>query len=114
MTFNSAPILQDGYSPLYVASQNGHHEVVKVLCEHKALVNKISANGSTPLYVASQNGHTKCVEYLLKYKADHSISYGAGYRSVTSHFNTNYELETLNNVLSFIITLLFCGLLNFV
>lgn len=32
-------ILQDGWSPLAVASEMDHHEIVKLVCDHHADVN---------------------------------------------------------------------------
>ena len=57
-----------GYTPLYIASQNGHLEVVELLCKYGANLDKIgmrhidifliftAPNGSTAIYVSSQNG----------------------------------------------------------
>ena len=51
-----------GHSPLYVAAENGHLEVVKCLIKHKADVDKASKRVCTPLYAAAQNGHLDIVE----------------------------------------------------
>jgi len=61
----------NGATPLYVAAQNGHTEVVKLLQDNNADVNASRTNdGSTPLYVVAQNGHTEVVKLLLDNNAD--------------------------------------------
>jgi ankyrin repeat protein len=69
-----------------VAAQNGHADVVRLLCKKGAVINKVSANGSTPLYVAAQNGHMNAVEALLEFTADMNLAYGAG--TICSHNQT--------------------------
>ena len=46
----------DGMTPLYIASYNGHKEIVNALIAD-ADVNKVDYDGMTPLYIASCNGH---------------------------------------------------------
>ena len=56
-----------GSTPLIVACEKGHCEVVELLLAHtKTDVNKtMSVNGSTPLTMACWKGHNKVVELLL-------------------------------------------------
>ncbi|XP_063448236.1 uncharacterized protein LOC134727779 [Mytilus trossulus] len=78
---------EDGWFPLYWASQEGHVDVVKELLQHSAEINKCSNNGTSPLYmatdvnkctnedasplyIASQNGHVDAVKELLQHSAD--------------------------------------------
>lgn len=57
---------EKGVTPLYLACQNGHETIVKILLEHHAEANQgIATSGATPLYVASQNGHAAVVKALL-------------------------------------------------
>ena len=46
------------------AALRGHHEVVKVLIEHRADVNAQDSNGWTPLRWAESKGHTQTVALL--------------------------------------------------
>ncbi|OQR85733.1 hypothetical protein ACHHYP_11474 [Achlya hypogyna] len=67
----------DNATPLYNASQRGHHAFVELLFASGADVNqsidvsraKRSRNGTTPLCIASQNGHDSVVRRLLDARA---------------------------------------------
>ena len=60
-----------GASSLYVASFNGHVEVIKLLLSYGADINdKRSDNGISSLFVASENGHVEVVKLLLSHGAD--------------------------------------------
>uniref|UniRef100_A0A1I8IE30 ANK_REP_REGION domain-containing protein n=1 Tax=Macrostomum lignano TaxID=282301 RepID=A0A1I8IE30_9PLAT len=55
----------NGESPLYVASQNGHHKVIKALIKAEANVSFKTVGGSSPLDVVVQNGHILVLDLLL-------------------------------------------------
>jgi len=55
-----------GYTPLYIAAQKGHLDVVKTLIEHGARVDAATTDGATPLYIACQNGQIEVVKYLIE------------------------------------------------
>jgi ankyrin repeat protein len=60
--------LDDGTTALYMACQEGHLDVVKLLlgCQRHVDPNLASTlDGSTPLHVATQKGHLEIVELLL-------------------------------------------------
>jgi ankyrin repeat protein len=61
---------QDGWTPLIRASCNGHVDIVRLLVDAKAQVNRQTEDGATPLYVASQNGHSEVVNILIRNGAD--------------------------------------------
>ena len=64
----------EGSTLLHVAVEHGHHEVVKVLVQAGADVNK-EFNGMSPLYRASELGHPEIVELLVQAGADRALSY---------------------------------------
>jgi ankyrin repeat protein len=55
---------------LFIASQDGHVEVARLLIEAGADIDKAKDNGVTPLYVASQNGHVEVARLLIEAGAD--------------------------------------------
>ncbi|XP_071153125.1 uncharacterized protein [Mytilus edulis] len=60
----------DGVSPLLVACQKGHTEVVHMLINNKAEINKCMDDGASPLCFACQEGHTEVVQMLINNMAD--------------------------------------------
>lgn len=67
------------YSPLYKACQKGHVRVVKTLVKYGADIQACGKDGSTPLYIAAQEGHTDIVEFLLRRKASVDVRWSSGY-----------------------------------
>ena len=60
----------DGETPLYCASYNGHPEIVKFLLANSADANKQDNYGEAPLHWAAYNGHLEIVKFLLANDAD--------------------------------------------
>jgi ankyrin repeat protein len=61
-----------GASPLYIACQNGHLDIVLQLLDKKVNtdVNKCCDSGASPLYIACQHGHLDIVLQLLDKKVN--------------------------------------------
>ena len=58
-------------SALYIAAENGHADVVKVLCQYGADVdNGNTEETSSALYIAAEEGHVDVVKLLCQYGAD--------------------------------------------
>jgi hypothetical protein len=69
----------DGFTPLYIAAQQGHHSVVQCLVkELGANVNRATLDGSTPLMIAAAQKHTEVVVWLSKHGADAQALYQDG------------------------------------
>ena len=56
---------KDGCTSLFVASQMGHIDVVKVLIKAGCIVNQADDDGRTPLYAASSDGNVDIVNVLI-------------------------------------------------
>lgn len=52
--------------PLFVASKNGHEEVVKVLLEHNTLINKPDRDGDTAIFGSVEQEHKHITKLLLE------------------------------------------------
>ena len=62
---------EGGYTPLYIASQNGHLAVMKRLLEKGADVNaRNTLTEQTPLMAAAYNAGPEAIELLAAAKAD--------------------------------------------
>eukprot|EP00731_Ephydatia_muelleri_P032874 Em0024g418a len=56
----------DGRSPLYMASQEGHLDVVKTLIEAGANIHQAEKDGQSPLFISCLNGHLDIVKTLIE------------------------------------------------
>ena len=70
--------MQWGNTSLALASNNGHHETVEVLLQHKADVNAKDYEGRTPLHVAAINDAFLSAKYLLTHGADINLTDSLG------------------------------------
>ena len=53
-----------GYTPLYIASEQGHADVVRVLLDNGADASLRTSDGETALQVATRCGHTEVMSLL--------------------------------------------------
>jgi ankyrin repeat protein len=57
--------MYNGFSPLLIAAQEGHVDVVRCLVESGAGINQTVHHGVSPLYIATLQGHVDVVRYLV-------------------------------------------------
>lgn len=81
----------DGFTALHVASYFGHADVVKLLLDHGAEVDKLAMNGSdlTPLQSAVSNCNEDAVRAILEFKPDVNVRMMGGFTPLM----TAYALE---------------------
>ncbi|CAL4104166.1 unnamed protein product [Meganyctiphanes norvegica] len=60
-------------TPIYIASQNNHLDILRVLIQAGADVNTARKDGWTPLIIACDRGHTEAVQALLNAGANAEI-----------------------------------------
>jgi hypothetical protein len=63
----------DGKTPLIIASEHGHNEIVKALIFANCNINIQDMNGLTALMIACQKDHVRVVETLLQAGVDYSV-----------------------------------------
>ncbi len=56
----------DGTTPLFVASQEGHTELVSLLIESGASVNLSRDDNASPLFIACHEGHLDVIHILMQ------------------------------------------------
>ena len=57
---------RNGATPLYIAAQKGHLEILRALMESRAGVAAATDDGATPLYIAEQKEHLEFLRALLE------------------------------------------------
>jgi ankyrin repeat protein len=64
----------NGFTPVYVAAQQGHISVIKVLIEGGVDIDAMVGNGYTPLFMAAKKGHMAVIKILIKFGANLNVS----------------------------------------
>jgi len=62
-------VMQNGFTPVHLAAQESHSEMVALLLEHSADVNAHAKNGLTPMHLAAQEDGVPTAEILVQYHA---------------------------------------------
>jgi len=65
-------VLMGGWTPLYMASKEGHPDVLRFLLEYGVDATVKTEDGSLPLHVAAARGHVEVARLLLERGTDAS------------------------------------------
>ncbi|XP_039593324.1 transient receptor potential cation channel, subfamily N, member 1 isoform X2 [Polypterus senegalus] len=60
---------KNGWSPLLMAAERGHTEIVKILLQNHARVDVFDEHGKAALHLAAENGNKEIADILLQHKA---------------------------------------------
>ncbi|KAJ5319622.1 uncharacterized protein N7506_012326, partial [Penicillium brevicompactum] len=88
----------DRWTPVNIASSNGHLEVVKLLLEKGADPKTANNAGWTPVNSASEHGHHKIIKLLLEKRADAKTASNNGWTPVNIA-SSNGHLEVVKLLL---------------
>ncbi|XP_066016791.1 uncharacterized protein [Pocillopora verrucosa] len=80
-------------TPLKLAAEKGHINIVKKLISMKADVNKADKGDSTPLHVAAKKSHDQTLELLLKEVEDGTIGKQTKEKMTALHFAVESKNE---------------------
>lgn len=69
---------QDGGTPLFVACQCNHQDVVAELLARGADINTQMIDGATSLFITAQNGHADLLRFLISKGADPNMKRKVG------------------------------------
>ena len=57
-------------TPLFIACDQGHLDIVRLLLQNKCNIDQAMGNGRTPLFMACQEGHLDIARVLLENKCN--------------------------------------------
>ncbi|EOD33603.1 hypothetical protein EMIHUDRAFT_363890, partial [Emiliania huxleyi CCMP1516] len=66
--------MNGGATPLFIASQEGQLECVRLLLEAGAAIDQADEQGATPLFAACQDGHLEVAKLLSSYGASRAAT----------------------------------------
>lgn len=90
-----------GWTPIHLASANGHSDVVKFLALEGAHLAALDPSGYNAIHIAAMNGHHDCIEVLLRM--------GVDVDTLTTDGFTPLHLATMNGFIDCCRTLLRWG-----
>lgn len=86
-------LFQDKATPLFIASQNGHLDIIELLLNSGAYHDAARTDGASPLWIAAQMGHDHIVKILCRH--------GAKVDQIRNVSPTFYVLKIIDRLIHF-------------
>lgn len=67
---NNADLDASCKSPLHIAAEIGNAEIIKAIIDHEGEVHAVDRNGNTVLHLAVKNGHCAFVNFLINLRIE--------------------------------------------
>ena len=80
----------DGWTGLHVACSGGNLDLLRLLIENKADLDRKSNVGDTGLVLAAREGHFECVNMMMEAKADVACKNYDDDTALTTAFRANH------------------------
>ncbi|XP_058262430.1 poly [ADP-ribose] polymerase tankyrase-2-like isoform X2 [Hemibagrus wyckioides] len=85
---------KDLLTPLHLAAEKSHNDIIELLVKHEAKVNVVDGQGQTPLHRAAQRGHLQSCRLLMNAGSDPLITSLQGFTpSQLSKYNIQDTLH---------------------
>jgi len=84
---------------LHVASENGHHEIVRLLVKNGAAINALVRKDRTPLHLAADKGRPIVVRVLLELDANVNACYPPSYLTLLHLASSGGRLDIVRPLL---------------
>ncbi|KAG7325530.1 hypothetical protein KOW79_011846 [Hemibagrus wyckioides] len=92
---------KDLLTPLHLAAEKSHNDIIELLVKHEAKVNVVDGQGQTPLHRAAQRGHLQSCRLLMNAGSDPLITSLQGFTpSQLSKYNIQDTLHGPEGVLA--------------
>ncbi|XP_060719936.1 poly [ADP-ribose] polymerase tankyrase-2-like isoform X1 [Tachysurus vachellii] len=83
---------KDLLTPLHLAAEKSHDDIIELLVKHEAKVNVVDSQGQTPLHRAAQRGHVRSCRLLIGAGSDPLVT---SLQSFTSSQISKYNIQDM-------------------
>ena len=93
--------INEFYTILHWAAENGHSSIIEYVCRFDFDKNPNDRYGQTPLHLAAKNGHLNIVKFLFQYVDERNLPKAFGLNSPLDYAARSGSLETFQFLLAF-------------